>query len=116
MPLDMKVATMAKSAGSPRWTISLSYANSRSFGPLDPYIDQVYVIAMPGVTDVLCEVSCINRHFYLALMQNFTSDSFVRALLEELTAVGIDHEVVGGEALHMCGLEPFVTAQADPQR
>ena len=116
MPLDMKVATMAKSAGSPRWTISLSYANSRSFGPLDPYIDQVYVIAMPGVTDVLCEIACINGHFHLAIMQNFTSDAFVQALLEELTAVGIDHEVVGGEALHMCGLEPFVTAQADPQR
>ena len=116
MPLAMKVAAIAKKAGSPRWTISLSYANSRSFGPLDPYIDQVYVIATPGVSDILCEISCINRHFHLSIMQTFSSDAFVQALLEELTAVGIDCEVVGSEPLTMCGLEPFIKAEAASQQ
>lgn len=107
MPLEMKTGALAKMAGSPRWSISVSYANSRSFGPLDPYIEELYVLAEPGVTDVACEVACINQSFFLAIMQNFNSGTFFEALLEELSQSGVDFEVMGQEPFRMCGLKAY---------
>ena len=107
MPLEMKTGTLAKMAGSPRWSISVSYANSRSFGPLDSYIEELYLLAEPGVTDIACEVACINHSFFLSIMQNFSSGAFFDALLEELSQTGIDYEVMGREPFRLCGLEAF---------
>ena len=107
MPLEMKLGVIAKSAGSPRWSISISYANNRSFGPLDPYIDQLYLLTEAGVSDIACEIACLNHSFFLAIAQNFSSDKFVSAFLDELASIGIDYEVTGREPLHLCGLEAY---------
>lgn len=111
MPLDMKLGIMAKAAGSPRWSISISYANSRSFGPLDPYIDELYVLSEPGVSDIICEISCINHSFFLAIGQTFSADEFVEVFLDELASVGIGYEVVGKEPLRLCGISEFGSAE-----
>ena len=107
VPMEMKLGMIAKSAGAPRWSISISYANSRSFGPLDPYIEQLYLLSEPGVTDIICEIACINQSFFLAIGQNFPSDAFVEAFLGELASVGIDYELTGREPLYMCGFEAY---------
>ena len=104
VPLDTKREMLAKSAGSPRWSISISYSNSRSFGPLDPYIEELYLLAEPGVTDISCEISCINHNFFLAIAQNFSSDKFIGAVLDELASVGIAYEVMRKEPLRLCGI------------
>ena len=107
VPLDMKLGMIAKSAGSLRWSISISYANSRSFGPLDPYIDELYMMAEPGVADVLCEIACINHFFFLCIARNFPSEKFTDIFLDELSTVGIDYEVTGREPFHLCGTEAY---------
>ena len=107
IPLEMKLGLIAKSAGSPRWSISISYANSRSFGPLDPYIDEFYVLSEPGVSDIICEIACINHTFFLAITQTFSADEFVEAFLGELESVGIGYEVVGKEPLRLCGIKAY---------
>ena len=107
VPLKMKLGIMAKAAGSPRWSISISYMNSRSFGLLDPYIDQLYVLSEPGVSDIICEISCINHSFFLAIGQNFSSDEFVGVFLGELASVGISFEVMQKEPLRLCGLDAY---------
>lgn len=107
MPLEMKLGIIAKAAGSPRWSISISYANSRSFGPLDPYIDELYVLSEPGVSDIMCEIACINHSFFLAIGQTFASAEFVGVFLDELASVGIDYEVMRQEPLRLCGLEEY---------
>ena len=107
MPLDMKLGMIAKSAGSLRWSISISYANSRSFGPLDPYIDELYMMAEPGVADVLCEIACINHFFFLCIARTFPSEKFTDIFLDELSTVGIDYEVRGREPFHLCGTEAY---------
>lgn len=109
LTLDMKLGIIARSAGSPRWTIAVSYANSRSFGPLDPYIDEFYVLSEMGVSDVGCEISCINHSFFLAIGQNFSSDEYIKAFLKELSSVGISYEVMRREPLRLCGLEVYRT-------
>ena len=96
-----------KSAGSARWTIAVSYANNRSFGSLDPYIDELYVLAESGVTDIGCEIACINHAFFLAVAQNFYSERFMEVFLNELASVGIDYEVMNSEHQCLCGLEPY---------
>ncbi len=107
MPLDMKLGMLAKAAGSLRWTISISYAASRSFGPLDPYIDELYLLSEPGVSDVICEIACINHYFFLCIARTFPSEKFTDAFLHELSSVGIDYEVVGSEPFNLCGIEAF---------
>ena len=107
VPLEMKLGMIAKSAGSPRWSISISYANSRSFGPLDPYIDELYVLSEPGVSDIICEIACINHTFFLAIAQTFSADEFVEVFLGELASVGIGYEVVGKEPLRLCGIKAY---------
>ena len=93
----------------PRWTFSVAYVNSRSFGSLDPYIEGLSVVADPGVIDIGCEISCINHHFFLTIVQSFTADRFVELFLRELSSVGIDCEVLRKEPLHLCGIEPFAS-------
>ena len=109
LPLEIKLGAIAKSAGLPRWTFSVSYVNSRSFGSLDPYIEGLSVVAEPGVFDIGCEISCINHHFFLTIIQSFTADRFVELFLRELSSVGIDCEVLRKEPLHLCGIEPFAS-------
>lgn len=110
VPLDMKLGIMAKAAGSPRWSISISYANSRSFGPLDPFIDELYVLSETGVSDIICEIACINHNFFLEIGQTFPADEFVNAFLNELASVGIGYEVMRKEPLRLCGLEEYRSA------
>ena len=107
VPLAMKLGMIAKSAGSTRWSTSISYANSRSFGPLDPYIDAVYVLAEPGVSDIICEVSCINHCFYLAIAQTFSSTTFIQQFLKELSAIGLSCDLLRQEPSHLNGVESF---------
>ena len=107
VPLDMKLGMIAKTAGSLRWSIAISYANSRSFGPLDPYIDELYMMAEPGVTDVLCEIACINHYFFLCIARTFPSEEFTDIFLDELSTAGIDYEVTGTEPFHLCGTEAY---------
>ena len=107
MPLDMKLNIIAKAAGSPRWSVSVSYTNSRSFGPLDPYIEELYMLAEPGVSDIICEITCINHNFFLAIGQTFSSDEFFKIFLNELEEVGINCEVMHKEPLRLCGLEEY---------
>lgn len=109
LPLEIKLGAIAKSAGMPRWTFSVSYVNSRSFGSLDTYIEGLSVVADPGVFDIGCEISCINHHFFLTIIQSFTADRFVELFLRELSSVGIDCEVLRKEPLHLCGIEPFAS-------
>ena len=107
VPLDMKLGMIAKSAGMPRWTASISYANSRSFGPLDPYIEQLCLLTDTSVADLGCEISCINHQFFLTIIQNFSSEAFMDVFLNELSSVGIGYEVMGEEPMGLCGFEAY---------
>ena len=107
MPLDMKLGMIAKSAGSLRWSISISYADSRSFGPLDPYIDELYLLSEPGVSDVICEIACINHYFFLCIARTFPSEKFTEIFLDELSRIGIDYEVTGTGSFRLCGTEEY---------
>ena len=104
MPLQMKTDMVAQYAGVPRWSIAVSYANSRSFGPLDPYIEELYVFSTPGVTDVLCEITCINQHFFLMVAQTFPSKKYVDTFLAELSDAGISCELLYSEDTKLCGV------------
>ena len=107
VPLEMKINIMARAAESPRWSVSVSYVNSRSFEPLDPYIEELYMLAEPGVSDIICEITCINHNFFLAIGQTFSSDDFVGVFINELDSVGISCEVMRKEPLRLCGLEEY---------
>jgi len=86
-------------------SICVSYVNSRSFGPLDPYIEELYVVtSLTKITDILCEITCINHHFFLAFMQPYSSEAYFRCFLKELDAAGISCEVFRREPLRMCGI------------
>ena len=84
-------------------SICVSYISSRSFGPLDPYIKELYVVtSLSKITDILCEITCINHSFFLAFMQPFSSGKYFRCFLDELDAAGISYEILRSEPLRMC--------------
>ena len=104
MPLQMKVDMLPKAASASRWTASVSYVNSRSFGPLDPYIKELYFLAEASAVDVMCEIACINHSFFLALGQCNSSRELFEALLCELEQANIKFEIMRDEEYHLCGL------------
>jgi hypothetical protein len=99
------VDVVKKAIAQPRATASVSYADSRSFGPLDDSIREFYVLSEPlYVTDVMCEIACINHCFFLSLAQKSASGAFVEAFLAELDALAIPCEVMRSEPFHLCGV------------
>jgi len=85
----------------------VSYVDSRSFGPLQPYIENLFIVtSLLKVSDVLCEVTCINHSFFIAYMQPFVSDRYFKCFLRELKWSGIDYEVIASEPLRISGIEP----------
>ncbi len=86
-------------------SICVSYVKSRGFGPLDPWIEELYVVtSLSKITDVLCEITCVNHHFFLAFLQPYASDRYFRRFLDELDSAGISYEVLRSEPLRMCGI------------
>ena len=104
MPLQMKLDILPKAASASRWTASVSYVNSRSFGPLDPYIKELYNLAEVRSIDVVCEIACINNSFFVALAQCNSSREFFEAPLCELEQAGVPFQIMRDEEYHLCGL------------
>ena len=109
VPLDVKTGMMAQAAGAARWSVSISYANSRTFGPLNPYIEELYLLTHPDVIDVGCEITCINHNFFVAFIQSFSSEEFLNVFLDELKSVGLNYEVIRKEPLRLCGMEAYMS-------
>ena len=90
----------------PLGSFSVSYPRNTGFGPLDPYIRDVYVLTtLKPITDILCEVTCINHSFFLAFMQPFSSTAFLACFLEELRLAGLPCELLFSEPLRMCTVQ-----------
>ena len=84
----------------------VSYPGGRSFGPLDPWIEELFIMtSLSKITDILCIITCIGHSFFIAFMQPFTSDKYFRCFLEELDSAGIHYEVLRSEPLRMSGIE-----------
>ena len=96
----------APSSDIPQASICVSYVKDRSFGPLDPYIKEMYVVtSLSKITDILCEVTCMNHSFFLAFMQPFSSTEYLACFLKELSLAEIPHEVLFSEPLRMSGIQ-----------
>ena len=90
----------------PQASICVSYPSDRSFGPLDPYISELFICtSLSRITDALCEVTCINHSFFIAFMQPFASEEFLGCFLKELALAGISCRQLRSEPLRMCGIE-----------
>ncbi len=104
MPLQMKFDVLGKASGAARWTAAVSYTDNRSFGALDPYIEEVYLLAEPTVIDAAIEVACVNHSFYLAFIQNFSDDYLFKAFLDELAEADIPYQLISDEKLSLCDI------------
>ena len=102
---QMKRRRAAPFLDVPQASICVSYPKNRTFGPLDPYIKTLYIVtSLSKITDVLCEVTCINHSFFLAFMQPFSSTKYLECFLEELSLAGIPHEMLFSEPLRLCSM------------
>ena len=102
---QMKRGLPPPSLKTARASICVSYPVSRSFGPLDPWIEEFcHMTSLAKITDVLCMVSCINHAFFITLMQPFSSDRYFRCFLEELASSGLRYELIRREPLRISGI------------
>ncbi len=67
-------------------------------------IEEYYVLGEPSTVEVLCEITCINRSFFLAFSQVFQSEVFLNAFISELGAIGIPCEIMRKEEYKLCGI------------
>ena len=89
----------------PQASICVSCLGGRGFGPLDPWIDEFYIMtSLSKITDVLCEITCVGHSFFLAFMQPFSSPDYLRCFLEELTWAGMQYELLRSEPLRLCNI------------
>ena len=105
LPLPVKSA-MINAALSLRskGTACVSYTNNNSFGPLDPYIQEVYYLAEPDAFDVAIEAVCYKGSICLTFMQSFLSEVFFEAFLQELEEAGIPAEIVRKDQCPLSGI------------
>ena len=93
-------------------TMFVSYVDCRSFGPLEPFIENLFILtSLQKLSDLLCEITCINHSFFLAYMQPFSSDRYFKCFLRELEWSGIDYEFLGSEHLRVSGIEASIPSQ-----
>ena len=102
---QMKQRLPPPSPDIPQASICVSYPGGRSFGPLDPWIDELYIMtSLSKITDVLCLITCIGHSFFLAFIQPFSSPDYFRCFLNELVSTGIQYEMLRSEPLRLCGI------------
>ncbi|MBR6165213.1 MAG: hypothetical protein IKQ45_04725 [Clostridia bacterium] len=102
---QMKQGLPPPSPDIPQASICVSYPGGRSFGPLAPWIDEFYIMtSLSKITDVLCEITCVGRSFFLAFMQPFSSPDYFRCFLEELASAGIQYDLLRSEPLRLCNI------------
>ncbi|MDO5134267.1 MAG: hypothetical protein Q4D81_15000 [Eubacteriales bacterium] len=105
LPLPLKsMMVNAALAFSSRGTACVSYADSRSFGPLEPYIREVFFLAEADAFDVQIEVACINGSFCLLFAQSFLSEVYFEAFLQELDEAGIPVEIIRKDQCPLSGV------------
>lgn len=104
LSLAQKAAIGKQSLGSHMATTSISYVKGRSFGSLDPYIEEYYVLGEPSTAEVLCEITCLNNSFFMAFSQVFPSERFLNAFIDELDFIGIPCEIMRSEEYKLCGI------------
>ena len=101
LPLEEKMDWVAKEAALPRFTATVSYTKSRGFEQLNAYIEELYSLADPGVTDVVCELQCFKHRFYLSFLQSFEDQRLFRTFTQELSELEIPYEVKRREQLKL---------------
>ena len=101
LPLEEKMDWVAKEAALPRFTATVSYTKSRGFEQLNAYIEELYSLADPGVTDVVCELQCFKHRFYLSFLQSFEDQRLFRTFTQELSELEIPYEVKRREPLKL---------------
>lgn len=106
LPLQTKIDITQKAFIERALTVSVvvSYVKTISFGPLDPYIQELYGIAEPSFEDVVCELKSINNSFFFTYIQTFADETLFNLLLEEMTNIGIPYEIKRKEPLRVSGV------------
>lgn len=106
LPLQLKIDLTQKAFIERAHSVSVvvSYVKTKSFGPLDPYILELYGIAEPSYEDVVCEVKSINGSFFLTYIQTFADETLFNLLLDEMSALGIPYEIKRKEPLRVSGV------------
>lgn len=98
LPLSVRRELIKKLMDSPRATYGVSYPGRGNFGPLDPYIKELYYLAEADVCDVVTETACLNHTFFLNFTQSFSSEEYLEAFIKEANEVGLTVEVTGKES------------------
>lgn len=106
LPLQMKVDIGKKVFIEHATFVSVvvSYIKTQSFGPLDPYIEEIYGIAEPSHEDVVCELKCLNNKFFFTFIQTFADETLFKLFLEEMDTLGILYEIKRKEPLRTSGV------------
>ena len=117
IPLSVKSVMINVSLDyTTRGTACVSCADSRSFGPLDPYISEVFMLGEADAFDVQIEAAGINGSLCLLFAQSFDSEAYFDAFRQELEEAGITAEIVRKDQSPLSGVrfDDLSPEQKDP--
>ena len=91
---------------TPIASFTVSYPNTKGFKELSNHIEELQLItSLSKITDILCEITCINNCFFLAFLQSFSSRRFLDCFLKELKSANINYEFLRKEPIKLCEIK-----------
>ncbi|MDO4537602.1 MAG: condensation domain-containing protein, partial [Coriobacteriales bacterium] len=87
--VEQKIDLLKDFQDRPMGSAIVSYTGNRTLGDMDEFVDEFYCLTDAAGTELLLELNYLNGIFYLAVIQSFSSDAYVQALVELLNEVGI---------------------------
>ena len=84
-------------------TIGCSYPGAIQWGELNEFLSDMYAVLDPSADSMTfaLAVSAVNGHFSITIIQNFSSDAYVRQFCEELEKEGIPHTCSEAQPVHI---------------
>ncbi len=95
--VEQKIDLLKDFQDRPAGSAIVSYTGNRTLGDMDAFIDEFYCITDAAGTNMLLENNYLNGTFYLAVIQNFSSETYLKALLEQLEREGISCKLTSAE-------------------
>lgn len=94
-----KLASMIVSARANEDTFHVSYIERSCFGELEQYIESLYSIVEVKGNSMMIEINSLKGSFFINIMQGFSSDRYVRAMIRQIEQEGMSCTIDKSEVL-----------------
>ena len=86
-------------------TFKVSYAGKANIGVAEKYVKGIDTILDIADNSILIEMNAVNGKFYLAFMQDWQEDIYLKAFLDQLEKENIEYMVSEARSVKVASVE-----------